>query len=126
MKRKWKIYDIIIILILGFLIYWLFIRGHDWCPEYYEKYKKEFIGIVSRKWRNKGTNMKIDFLNRYGGVQLRDGFSPELVKNSEVDDTVIKKAGTMLCTLKSKKGTLILPYEYLPSGVHCPDTNKLK
>lgn len=126
MKKSKAIGPIVMSIFFFLILYIVFVDKYDYCSDYYELFKLDYTGIVTRKWHNKGTVMNVDFIDKNGGVQLRDAASPELVDNAVVDDTIIKKAGTMLCTLKTKKGMMILPYEYLPPGVHCPDTNKLK
>ncbi len=94
------------------------------CTSYYEDYKLDYTGIVVRKWHDRDNIILIE--NNRDRVELSSGLSEELVNNAGVDDTVIKKGSSMICTLKTKNKTMILPYVHTTPGCNCPDTNKLK
>ena len=96
------------------------------CTSYYEDFKLDYIGIVTRKWHDKGTCIYVEFLNKKGGVQVREGLSEELVENAKIGDTVIKKGGSVICSLITENKIMTLLYTRTMKGCNCPDTNKLK
>jgi hypothetical protein len=124
MRKNKAIGPILMSIFILFSLYMFFIYKDNYCPVYYKRYKLEYEGIVSRKWRDKGYNIYINYNNEYDC--LWEGDSKELVNNAEVGDTVIKKGSSMICTLKTKNKTMIMPYYYIPRGCNCPDTNKQK
>lgn len=114
------------LLLFIFMLYWLFFTDHCTCTSYYEFYRHDYTGIVTRKWHNMGTIIQIDFIDKNDYFKLESAFSKELVDNAEVGDTVIKKGSSMICTLKTMNKTMIIPYNHPQRGCNCPDTNKLK